>query len=38
LKAIHYIASVANLKRTFMAWKGHRINIRCAEEPEGIYG
>ena len=38
LKAIYYIASVANLERTLMAWKRRRINIRYAEEPEGIGG
>ena len=38
LKAIYYIASVANLKRTFMAWKRRRTNIRYAKEPEGIGG
>jgi hypothetical protein len=36
LKAIYYIASVASLKRTFMAWKRRRINIRYAEAPEGM--
>ncbi len=36
LKTIYYIASVANLKRTFMAWKQHRIDIRYAKAPEGI--
>jgi hypothetical protein len=38
LKVIYYIASVANLERTFMAWKRRRINIRYAEKPEGIGG
>jgi hypothetical protein len=36
LKAIYYIASVANLKRTVMAWKRRRMNVRYVEAPEGI--
>jgi hypothetical protein len=38
LKAIYYIASMANLKRTFMAWKQHRVDIRYAEAAEGMGG
>lgn len=35
LKLIYYLASLANLKRTVMAWKRRRFNIRYVEEPEG---
>jgi flavin-dependent dehydrogenase len=35
LKTIYYLASVANLKRTLMAWKQRKLNIRYLEEPEG---
>lgn len=38
LKAIYYIASVAHLKRTFMAWKQRKVNIRHAEAAEGTGG
>jgi flavin-dependent dehydrogenase len=35
LKAIYYIDSVANLKRTLTAWKRRKLNIRYVDEPEG---
>jgi flavin-dependent dehydrogenase len=35
LKAIYYLASLANLKRTLLAWKHRKFNIRYVEEPEG---
>jgi len=35
LKLIYYLASLANLKRTLMAWKRRKFNIRYVEEPEG---
>ncbi|MDP1927743.1 MAG: NAD(P)/FAD-dependent oxidoreductase [Thiobacillus sp.] len=34
-KAIYYLTSLANLKRTLMAWKRRKQNIRFVEEPEG---
>jgi flavin-dependent dehydrogenase len=35
LKIIYYLASIANLKRTLLAWKQRKLNIRYVEEPEG---
>jgi flavin-dependent dehydrogenase len=35
LKAIYYLASLANLKRTLVAWKQRKFNIRYVEESEG---
>ncbi|MDO9219570.1 MAG: tryptophan 7-halogenase, partial [Thiobacillus sp.] len=35
LKVIYYLTSIANLKRTLMAWKRRKQNIRFVEEPEG---
>lgn len=34
-KAIYYLASLANLKRTIGAWKRRRLNIRYVEDAEG---
>ncbi len=34
-KLIYYLASAANLKRTFAAWQRHKRDIRYVEEPEG---
>ena len=36
LKLIYYLASVANLKRTLLAWQRRKLNIRYVEEPEGV--
>ena len=33
-KAIYYLASLANLKRTIMAWKQRKMNIRYVEDAE----
>ena len=33
-KAIYYLTSLANLKRTVMAWKRRKTNIRPLEEAE----
>lgn len=33
-KAIYYLASLANLKHTLMAWKQRKLNIRYVERPE----
>ena len=35
LKVIYYIDSIANLKRTLMAWKRRKLNIRYVDESEG---
>jgi 2-polyprenyl-6-methoxyphenol hydroxylase-like FAD-dependent oxidoreductase len=35
LKLIYYLASLANLKRTLIAWKQRKFNIRYVEAPEG---
>ncbi|MHB1145081.1 MAG: NAD(P)/FAD-dependent oxidoreductase [Thiobacillus sp.] len=34
-KAIYYLSSLANLKRTVMAWKLHKLDIRHGEKAEG---
>ena len=34
-KAIYYLASLTNLKRTIGAWKRRRLNIRYVEDAEG---
>ena len=33
-KAIYYLTSLANLKRTITAWKRRKLNIRPLEEAE----
>jgi hypothetical protein len=35
-KAIYYLASLANLKRTLMAHKKRKMNIRYVEDAEGV--
>ena len=35
-KAIYYLASLANLKPTVMAWKRRKMNIRYVEDSEEI--
>lgn len=35
-KAIYYLSSLARLKRTLIAWKQHKLDIRYAEDPEGV--
>ncbi len=34
-KVIYYLASLANLKRTIMAWRRRKANIRYVEDAEG---
>jgi hypothetical protein len=35
-KAIYYLASLANLKPTIMAWKQRKMNIRYIEDSAEI--
>jgi 2-polyprenyl-6-methoxyphenol hydroxylase-like FAD-dependent oxidoreductase len=35
-KLIYYLSSVANLKRTIMAWKRRKLNIRSVDDAEGV--
>jgi flavin-dependent dehydrogenase len=35
-KAIYYLASLASLKRTVMAWRQRKVNIRCVDDAEGV--
>jgi len=35
-KALYYLVSLANLKRTLRAWRRRKSNIRPVEDPEGV--
>ncbi|MDP1644213.1 MAG: hypothetical protein Q8K35_02255 [Thiobacillus sp.] len=35
-KAIYYLTFLANLKRTIMAWKRRKLNIRSVNDAEGV--
>ncbi len=35
-KLIHYLSSRVNLKRTIMAWKRRKLNIRSVDDAEGV--
>lgn len=37
-KLVYYLTSLANPRRTFMAWRKRRMNIRHEDAPEGGVG